>query len=743
MHSIVRRNKLNQQRPTSSLMSTCNISTLRSIHLLGPNIWTYRPVIEAWIQFDGFRELPASSVQAFYERLCQTVPALLLPGPELKASPEAAGGFNMLEALKTGLWSPSLLEYLTLTLQNMASMPAGFGHTRATSEHDVYQVVVRAWHEVVTKQALFYARTLILDCIDARQTDVPAMIQTLHTLRQQYCLGPSTACIVDAADDRDIPAIRLSAGNLLQLGYGVNQRRIWTAETDNTGAIAETISRDKNLTKSLLQSCGVPVPVGREVESAQDAWEAALELGLPVVVKPTDGNHGRGVFTSLTSQQEVDKAYSVAIEEGSSVLVEQFIPGLEHRLLIVGGKLVAAAKGQHALIVGDGINSIRTLIDTQLNADPRRGHEDDQPLNHVPLNSAAELEIARQGFLPDDIPVSGKEVVIQRNGNVAFDCTADVHPDVAAIACTAARIVGLDIAGIDLVVQDISKPLTPQHGAIVEVNAGPGLLMHLKPAQGQARQVGRDIVGYTFPPGDMARVPVVGITGTTGTTMTGKLLFSLLALHGWKTGLACSEGLFVGKRRLHAGNCANHANGRRVLLNREVEAAIIENGSTQILTEGLAYERCEVGIITNVDWTQNLAAHEIVDDADLINLYRTQMDVVLPQGTAVLNADDARVIGLAQFCDGRITLFSRHAELPALVAHIASGQRGVFIERGQLVLAEGSVRHTLCAITAISVTQQGAHQEHIYSALAAACAAWALGVSPELIDAGLIAFNPN
>ena len=743
MHSIVQCNKSNQLRPYSFPMSICDISTLRSIHLLGPNIWTYRPVIEVWVQFSGLRERPTSDLQAAYQRLRQTIPSLIQPGPGIEASKDVAGAFNLAHALETGIWSPNLMEHLALTLQQLAGMPGGYGQTRATSKRDVFKVVVRAWHETVTRRALDFARELILDCVAGRPSDLATMVATLNDLRQQYCLGPSTACIVDAADDRDIPAIRLSAGNLLQLGYGVNQRRIWTAETDNTGAIAETISRDKNLTKSLLQSCGVPVPVGREVESADDAWEAAQELGLPVVVKPTDGNHGRGVFTNLTTKQEIHKAYAVAIEEGSGVLVEQFIVGLEHRLLIVGGQLVAAAKGQHAVVVGDGQHSIRTLIDTQLNADPRRGHEEDQPLNYVRLDSAALLEIARQGFAPDDILASGVEVVIQRNGNVAFDCTTEVHPDIASIACTAARIVGLDIAGIDLVVEDISKPLAPQHGAIVEVNAGPGLLMHLKPAQGQARQVGRDIVGYTFPPGDMARVPVVGITGTTGKTLTGKLLFRLLALHGWRTGLACSEGLFVDKRRLHAGNCADHANGRRVLLNREVEAAIIENGCTQILTEGLAYERCEVGVITNVDWTQNLADHEIVDDADLINLYRTQMDVILPQGMAVLNADDARVMSLAQFCDGNVTLFSRQATLPALAAHIASGQRGVFVDHGQLILAEGSVRRNLCTIASIPVTQQGTHVGHTYCALAAASAAWALGVSPELIEAGLIAFDFN
>lgn len=718
-------------------MSTCDISTLRVVHLRGPNIWTYRPVIEAWIQFDGLDALPAAAMRDAYARLCQAMPALTHPGPGIEASKDSPS------LLASGQWSPHLLEHLTLVLQQLAGMPGGFGQTRATSQPGLFKVVVRAWHEIVTQQALKYARALILDAIKDQPLGVDSMVKTLHDLRQRYCLGPSTACIVDAADDRDIPAIRLSEGNLLQLGYGVNQRRIWTAETDNTGAIAETISRDKDLTKSLLHACGVPVPLGREVSSPDDAWEAAQDLGMPVVVKPSDGNHGRGVFTNLSTREEIDRAYLVAREEGSGVLVEQFIRGNEHRLLVVGGKLIAAAKGQHATIIGDGCQSIRALIDSQLNADPRRGHEEDQPLNYVRLDSAAVLEIARQGFVAEDIPAAGIEITIQRNGNVAFDCTEDVHPEVAAVACTAARIVGLDIAGIDLVAEDISKPLALQQGAIVEVNAGPGLLMHLKPALGKARQVGRDIVGYTFPPGDMARVPVVGITGTSGKTLTSKLLFKLLALHGWRTGLACSDGLFVDHRRLHAGNCADHANGRRVLLNREVEAVIIENGCKQILTEGLAYERCEVGIITNVDWTQDLAAYEIRDESDLINIYRTQMDVVLPHGMAVLNADDLRVMALAQYCDGKVTLFSNQANLPVLLEHVASGERAVFIDHGQLILAEGSVRRNLCTISSIPIAQHSTDRTRLGSILAAAAAAWSLGVSPELIEAGLIAFELN
>ncbi len=700
-------------------------------------MWTYRPVLEVWVDLGPEHRQTPEQANVTHDKLCQWLPALQHPNQlELSLS-------DCLSKLKKGVLTAELLEHVTMMLQQMAGMAGGFSDTHRTSMPRVAKVIVRAWHEKVTQFALHAGRDLIQALLAGQDYPVAATVETLHSMMQTYCLGPSTACIVDAADDRDIPAIRLSAGNLLQLGYGENQRRIWTAETDKTSAIAETISRDKALTKSLLQACGVPVPEGRHVDHCEQAWQAAQALGCPVVVKPSDGNHQRGVFINLSTRQEVEAAYAVAVLEGSGVLVERYIPGVEHRLLIVGGKMVAAAKGKNAQVVGDGVHTIAELIDRQLNADPLRGHQDDLPLNYIRLNEATKLEIARQGCSEHTVPQAGRAVVVQRIGNVAFDCTEQVHPDVAAVAQTAARMIGLDIAGIDLVVEDISRPLNEQGGAIVEVNAGPGLLMHLKPATGKVRHVGRDIVDYTFPPGDMARVPVVGITGARGKTMTARLLFRLLSLHGWRTGMACSDGLFVDQRQLHRGDCANFNEGRNVLLNREVQAAIIENSCQQILTAGLAYERCEVGIITNIDWEEDLAHHDVLDDEERIKIYRTQMDVVLPQGMAVLNADDARVIDLARFCDGRITLFGTQPNLPALTQHLAQEGRAVLVDQGQLVMAEGAARSLLCPISAIPVTEQGRHSAQIYNVLAAAAAAWALGLSVDLIEAGLIGFNPN
>lgn len=705
--------------------------------LRGPNIWTYRPVLEAWVDIGELEDFPSNTIPGFYERLSTWIPTLI----EHRCSIGERGGF--LQRLREGTWPGHILEHVTLELQNLAGMPGGFGKARETSTRGVYKVIVRAWHEEVTRAALYAARDLVMAAIEDRPYDVDAAVTRLRDMTDSLCLGPSTACIVDAADDRDIPAIRLNEGNLVQLGYGASQRRIWTAETDRTSAIAESISRDKDLTKRLLSACGVPVPEGRLVESAEDAWDAAEDIGVPVVVKPCDANHGRGVFTNLRTRAEIEAAFAVAEEEGSGVLVERFVPGNEHRLLVVGRRVVAAARGEPVSIVGDGRSSIRDLIEQQINTDPRRGSLEDSPLNPVRLDSAARLEIARQGFEGDSVPPAGQSVLIQRNGNVAIDVTDQVHPSVAAHVALAARVVGLDIAGVDLVAEDISQPLEGQRGAIVEVNAGPGLLMHLKPAEGKPRPVGQAIIQHLFPPGDSGRIPVVGITGTRGKTLVARLVARLLQLNGQRVGLACSDGLFLGRRQIQQGNAANWQGARKVLLNRAVEAAVCENGTRSILGEGLAYDRCQVGVITNLDPDAPLPEYSINEPEQMANVMRTQVDVVLPDGVAVLNADDARVAEMASLCDGEVIFFSLAPASPTLAAHRAIGGRCVFARDGYLIMARGQDEMPLVELASVPVARPGQPRLQVENVLAAVGAAWALDVPAGLLRTGIETFALN
>jgi len=721
-------------------MKTKDIKFLEIRYLRGPNIWTYRPVIEAIVDIGDLEDFPSNTIPGFYERLVALLPSLA----DHRCSYGEPGGF--LRRVQEGTWPAHILEHVTLELQNLAGMPGGFGKARETSTRGVYKVVVRAWHEDVTRSCLHAGRDLLLAAIQDTSFDVAATVERLADMAERKLLGPSTGCIVEAATakDRRIPAIRLLAtGNLVQLGYGARSRRIWTAETDRTSAIAEGISRDKDLTKTLLQSCGVPVPEGRLVESAEDAWEAAEDIGVPVVVKPSDGNHARGVFTNLMARAEIESAYAAAVVEGSGVIVERYVRGSEHRLLVVGGKLAAAARGEIAKVVGDGKATINELIDSQINSDPRRGAAEEFPLDIIDLadNPVARIEVSRQGFAPDSIPAAGREVLIVRSGNHTDDVTDLVHPETAATVSLAARIVGLDIAGVDLVCEDISRPLDGQRGAIVEVNAGPGLLMHLKPETGQPRPVGRAIVDELFPNGDDGRIPIVGVTGSFGKTTVARLIARFLTLAGQHTGLACSQGLYVDRRCIAQGDSANWGSAHRILMNRAVDAAVFENGTDTILGEGLAYDRCQIGVVTNVDAAQHFGRPDIGTPEQVFTVLRTQVDLVLPTGAAVLNATQPMLVDMASLCDGEVIFFAADPDLPTLVEHRTQGRRSVFVRNDKVVLARGLDEQAIVNLEGVPLTGIEPGSGQVENILAAAGAAWALGIAPELIRTGLETFT--
>ena len=707
-----------------------NIQFLRINHLRGPNIWTYRPVLEAWIDIGALEEHPSNTLPGFYERLTAWLPGLI----EHRCGVGERGGF--LERLREGTWPGHIMEHVVIELQNLAGMQTGFGKTRQTDEHSIYKMVVRTRQVDVSRRAVTAARDLVMAAIDDQPFDVAAIVCELREMVDSFCLGPSTACIVDAATERRIPHIRLTEGNLVQLGHGKRQRRIWTAETDRTSAIAESISSDKDLTKRLLASCGVPVPEGREVSSPEDAWEAAQDIGLPVVVKPSDGNHGRGVFTDLNTRAEIETAFPLAAEEGSSVLIERFIRGHEHRLLIIGNKLVAATRGDTASVIGDGRSSIVELIASQINSDPRRGESEDFPLEPVRLvaGASAMLELERQGLKPDSVPTDGQAVLVIRHGNMAFDVTDEVHPEVAADCVLAARIVGLDVAGIDLVTENIARPLSETRGAIVEVNAGPSLLMHLKPAVGKPRPAGQAIVDHLFAANDCGRIPLVGVTGSRGeTTLVARLIAWLISLSGAYVGLACRDGLFFDRRQVENGEQSDWEAGQRVLMNRSVEAGVFEHCAVDILRDGLPYDRCQVGVVTDVSLLPELAEYYVHKTEQLYSVLRTQVDIVIPEGKAVLNAEDAQVVEMADLCDGGVIFYGRQGTLPAIVSHRDNGGAAVFIERGQIILATGKDALPLVELASLPTGAQAA----IPALLAAVAAAWALGTATELIVAGL------
>lgn len=717
-------------------MTTHTIQILRTTHIQGPGIWTYRPVLEALVDIGELEDRPSNTLPGFNQRLCAMLPGLI----EHHCSVGERGGF--LQRLESGTWAAHILEHVALELQTLAGLKTGFGKARETQVRGQYKVVIRSRHPDIASAALHHARDLIEAAIEGQSYDVAGTVKALTDQVDRLCLGPSTASIVDAATDRGIPHIRLNEGNLVQLGHGAAQTRIWTAETDRTSAIGESISQDKDLAKRLMASCGVPVPEGVVVASPQEAWEAAQDIGLPVCIKPTDGNHARGVSLDLRQEADIVAAYHLADQEGTEVLVEQHIQGIEHRLLVVGQAVVAANRGETASVVGDGQHTVSELIELQINSDPRRGEAEDFPLDTIRLDehTTALLELQRQGLTRDSVVEAGREVTIMRTSNLSTDVTDLVHPEVAAMAVLAAKVVGLDIAGVDLVAQDISKPLQEQGGAIVEINAGPGLLMHLKPAIGTPRPVGQAIVNHLIPSEQSGRIPIVGLLGDGDTAQAARLCAWLLQLSGRYTGLSSAQGLFLNNRLLQAHDAQSFDVAQRLLINRNVQAAVFETTAKHILTQGLPYDRCAVGIVSAIPAAQGLQDLQLHTEATMSTVARTQVDVVLDSGVAILNADDPAVAALARHCDGQVMFYAHDAN--SLQEPIVQGAKVAYWRGTELVLqAQGATR------TVLDLSKPGlkpllqSKSLQAQDLLIAASMAWALGIGEDLIGPGIQGFG--
>ena len=707
------------------------IQVPRITFLRGPNMWTYTPVLEAWLDLGVLEEWPSHRQPGFIDRLLSVLPQVAAH----HCSPGVPYGFE--QRLRDGTWMGHVLEHVIIELLELSGLEAGFGQTRETTRAGTYRMVFRVPDETVGRTAFDAGLKLMHAVINQQAFELEPELAKIRKAIDEFYLGPSTAHIVASAKKRKIPHIRLNQGNLVQLGYGALQNRIWTAETDLTSAIAEGIAGNKDLTKSLLRSCGVPVPSGEVVHSVEAAWEIAQDIGFPVVVNPRDGNRGRGVMLNLRSQDEVESAYAIARAEDPDVIVERYVEGDEHRVLVVGGKVIAVSRGESAWVTADGHSTIAELVEQQINSDPRRGNADIHPLEKLNpfTNSVIQGNLQRQRLTTESVPAAGQRVLIAANGNHAIECSDLIHPDNAFTCVLAAQVIGLDIAGIDIVCKDIAQPLDAQRGAVVEVNAGPGLLMHLKPAQGEARPVGDAIVSHLFPEGQRGRIPIVGVAGSENTTAVARLVAWLMQLSGARVGVACREGLFVGARQLERGDCAHWEPGQRLLINRNVEAAVFENDPISLLTEGLAYDRCWVGIVTDSKPVPGLEQELMTEPEHRYKILRTQIDVVLETGAAVLNADDETVLDMAKLSDGDVLLYAHDGQHPALVAHRESGRRVLYLEDGFLVRAHGNAVADKINLTR-DLSPAAAALSHA-ALLAAIGAAWALGLEAQLIRTGL------
>ena len=709
--------------------------------LRGPNYWANFPVLEGWLDLGALKDSPSDQLPGFNERLMAWLPTMI----EHRCSVGERGGF--FERLRRGTWQGHIIEHVALELQSLAGSEVGFGRTRETLEEGVYKVAIEYEEESLARAALETARLLCLAAVHNQPFDVPVEIEKLRLLCQKSRLGPSTAAIVRAALARGIPARRLNSGSLVQLGYGSRQRRILAAESDRTGAIAESIAQDKELTRTLLRAVGVPVPEGRTVDSADDAWVAAEKIGLPVVVKPQYGNQGRGVATNLKTREEVIAAYDAARQEESTIMVEQFAPGDDYRLLVVGDRVVAAARRESALVVGDGKHSIEELV-RHTNEDPRRGDDHATALSKIHLDAVALQVLAAQGFTPHCVPPAGRRVLIRRNANLstggtAADVTDLVHPAVAERAIEAARMIGLDIAGVDVVAQDIGRPLEDQWGVIVEVNAAPGLRMHLEPSTGKPRPVGEAILNTLFAEGESGRIPIVAVTGVNGKTTTTRFIGHILRGTGRRVGMTCTEGIIVEGRRIQTGDCSGPQSAQAVLLNPNVDAAVLETARGGILRAGLGFDRCDVAVVTNIGEGDHLGLNDIDTLDKLARVKRTIVEALGANGVAVLNAQDPLVADMAAYCRGSVVFFSLNPNHPVVGMHRQKGGRAVIVRDGVVLLCERELELPLVALDRVPLTHGGRVGFQVENALASVGAAWALGLTRDAIRAGLETFTSD
>ncbi|MDZ7919147.1 cyanophycin synthetase [Rhodoferax sp.] len=696
--------------------------------LRGPNLWTHHTAIQTVVECSA-EECNIAALAGFETRLRERFPEI---------SPFQATGHDDQVSMAR------VLELATLGLQAQAGCPVTFSCTTPTVEQHVFQVVVEYSEEEVGKLALELAQQLCQAARNDTPFDLPAALEQLRELDEDVRLGPSTGSIVDAAVARGIPYSRMTEGSMVRLGWGSKQRRIQAAEMDATSAIAEAIAQDKELTKKLLAAAGVPVPGGRAVTDADDAWAAAQEIGLPVVVKPNDGNQGKGVTVNITTREQLIKAYATAREFRDDILVERFMPGNDFRLLVIGDKLVAAARRDPPKVVGDGVHTIAQLVE-QVNQDPRRGSGHATSLTKIRFDDIAHACLATQGLTADSVPDKGQRVNLRNNANLstggsATDVTDDVHPEVAARAIAAAHMVGLDICGVDVVSDSILQPLEDQGGGVVEVNAAPGLRMHLSPSFGKGRAVGEAIISSMFKKGQDGRIPIVAVTGTNGKTTTVRLISHLLAQSGLRVGMTNTDGVYVNGETIDTGDCSGPKSARSVLLHPDVDAAVLETARGGVLREGLAFDRCDVAVVTNVGSGDHLGLNYITTVNELAVLKRVIVQNVASTGTAVLNAADPIVAAMAVKCKGSVTFFAADKNHPVMATHRAQGHAVVFVEGGHVIAAKGDMLQSI-PLADVPVTLGGTIGFQVENVMASVAAAWALGQDWATIRKGLGNFS--
>lgn len=697
------------------------------------NIHCHRPVLCVQLDLEDLAGLETTDIPGFTQRLVSLIPGLA----EHHCSTGRRGGF--IERMTEGILFGHVVEHVVLELQVRAGLNVIYGKTRSTSRPAVFDVVVECMTPGAAARAVEAAVTIVDRLSRGLEAEVDPHVNDIARIHGTEAIGPSTQAIADAAARRGIPVIRLSGSSLLQLGYGAGQRRVWATMTDRTGSLAVDIAGDKMLAKKLLENAGLPVPRGGIATDDAAALALAESIGGTVAIKPYNGNQGKGVSLNLVTGQEIVEAFALARNYSDKIMVEQFIPGRHYRILVVGDAAVAASERIPAHVIGDGKHSIKELVDL-LNMDPKRGDGHERPLTRIKIDPVVLTVLARQNLTIDYVPRFGETVFLRHNANLstggtAIDVTGQMHRKNAELAIHAALAIGLDVAGVDIVATDIALPITRREGAIIEVNASPGIRMHLHPSAGAARPVGEDIVRMMFPV-DIPHFPIIAVTGTNGKTSTVRLIAAVLAAAGLTVGMATTDGVFIGGRKVATGDLAGPTGTRMVLSHKQPEAAVFELARGGLIRQGLAYDLADVAIVTNVQ-TDHVGQDGIETMVDLIGVKSLIVEAVRPDGAVVLNADDPAAPLITERAAAPVTYVSTSATNPIIASHTGQGGSAVVVSDGSLTLIEGDVRRKLMAANDIPIAHGGLCEAGLANALCAAAACWRLGLTDDVIRTGL------
>ncbi len=716
---------------------------IREIRTLsGPNYWTRRPCIQLVLDIGELEETPTNKIRGFYGRLKKALPSLY----DHRCSIGSKGGF--FQRVKKGTWMGHVAEHVALELQTLAEMETGFGRTRETSERGVYNVIYSYVVGEAGKRAGILAVELCENLVEKKDFDIEAAIQELKELREKYKLGPSTGSIVAEAVRRGIPYIRLNRGSFVQLGYGNQQRKIRATMTDRTASIAVDYAADKWETKKILEDHGIPVARGIVTRKFEDAKKSIRKIEYPLVVKPLDGNHGRGVTVGVNNLEHFATAFDAAKLQSRKgwVIIEKTLAGNDYRVLVINGKMVAAAHRVPAHVIGNGKDTLQALIDRE-NENPLRGYGHENVLTEITVDHQTERLIEDAGYILKSVLPKGEILTLKTTANLstggtAVDITDEVHPANVHIAERAIRLIGLDIGGVDIIAPDLTTPLSENGGGIVEINAAPGFRMHLQPTSGLARNVAEPVIDMLFPPGVRSTIPIVAVTGTNGKTTTTRLINHILKGAGSTVGMCTTEGVYIKNRLIYPGDMTGPKSHGLVLSDPTIDAAVLECARGGILRAGLGYRECNVGVVTNIS-PDHLGLKGIDTLKQLAQVKSVIPQIVRKDGHAILNADDLLVARMERYVSGETIYYSLDPRNEIIRDHKKNNGISIVLEDNQVCIYKGPWKYPLLPLADIPITFDGKAAFNIMNTLAAVGATFALGISDDNIKAGISTFFPS